>query len=529
MRQFAELFKNLDETTKTNSKVLALVEYFNTAKPEDAIWAVSFLTGRKPKQIIPTRKLREWSAELAGIPDWLFNESYESVGDLAETITLLLPKASSSTDDPLHYWVEEKLIPLRKEKEEKQKAEMISAWLKMNNNERFVWNKLITGGFRVGVSAKLVVKALALFTGIDDSVISHRLMGNWKPTASFYKKIISNNTQDADISRPYPFYLAYQLETEVEDLGEISDWQAEWKWDGIRSQIIKRESEVFIWSRGEELINEKFPELEQLGNFLPNGTVIDGEIISRKNEKPLPFGELQKRIGRKTVTKKILTEIPAVIIAYDLLEYKSEDIRELSLIERRKKLENVVKETSDNRLLISGLVERENWKALREIREESRSRAVEGLMLKRKNSSYRVGRKKGDWWKWKIDPLTVDAVLIYAQRGHGRRATLYTDYTFGVWDNNELVPFAKAYSGLTDEEIRQVDSFVKKNTLEKFGPVRTVKAELVFELAFEGIQKSTRHKSGVAVRFPRILRWRHDKLPKDADTLNTIKTLIDNP
>jgi DNA ligase-1 len=528
MKNFARLFKSLDETTKTNAKVEALVEYFRSSEPEDAVWAVSFLTGRKPKQVVPTRKLREWSAEIAGIPDWLFDESYDSVGDLAETITLLLPSPTASTNSPLHFWVEEKLLPLKKKEEKIQKIEMINAWNEMNNMERFVWNKLITGGFRVGVSSNLVVKALSQFSGIEESVISHRLMGNWIPAKKFFLQLISHDIHDAEISKPYPFFLAYQLGDEIENLGSINEWQIEWKWDGIRSQLIKRNGSVFIWSRGEDLINEKFPELLQLGFLIPDGTVIDGEIISWKNNKPLPFGELQKRIGRKNITKKILTDVPAVIIAYDLLELNGKDIRDIQLFERREKLKNIVNKISDSKLILSPVVITETWKNLRAIREESRSRSVEGLMLKRLNSPYRTGRRRGDWWKWKIDPLTIDAVLIYAQRGHGRRATLYTDYTFGVWDGNNLVPFAKAYSGLTDEEIRKVDSFIKRNTIEKFGPVRTVKPELVFELAFEGIQKSTRHKSGVAVRFPRILRWRHDKVIKDADSLETIKTLIEN-
>ncbi len=526
MKNFAELYQKLDRTTKTNEKINSLVEYFEISEPEDSIWAVNFLIGRKPKQLIPTRKLKEWSAELANIPDWLFDESYNSVGDLAETITLLLPLADGSNNKPLHKWIEEVLLPLKNEREEIQKAKMISSWNVMNNNERFVWNKLITGGFRVGVSEKIVVKALSIYSGIDESVISHRLMGYWKPTASFFKKIISHDSKDTDISKPYPFYLAYQLDDKVENLGNINKWQAEWKWDGIRAQMIKRDGRIFIWSRGEEMVNEKFPELTNLEFLVPDGTVIDGEIISWSNGRPLPFGELQKRIGRKNITKKILTDIPVVIIAYDLLEMNSEDIRDIPLKNRNENLDDLVKHVSDKRLLISPKIEFNSWDELKQKRNESRDRAVEGLMLKRIDSAYKTGRKRGDWWKWKIDPFTIDAVLIYAQPGHGRRANLYTDYTFGIWNQNELVSFAKAYSGLSDEEIRLVDSFVRRNTIEKFGPVCTVKPELVFELAFEGIQKSSRHKSGVAVRFPRINRWRHDKTFKEADNLDTIKALI---
>jgi DNA ligase 1 len=527
MKRFAELYQELDQTTKTNIKIEALVKYFNETSPANAVWAVNFLIGRRPRQIIPVRKLMEWSAEISGIPDWLFEESYSTVGDLAETITLLLPEPENSTDESLKYWIEEKLLPLRNESEELQKKEITSSWMQMDVHERFVWNKLLTGSFRVGVSASIVIKAIAKYSGINEAVLSHRLTGHWSPTESFFASLIHADTEDADISKPYPFYLAYQLEGDVNDLGDIGEWHIEWKWDGIRSQIIKRKDQVFIWSRGGDLITERFPELEQSAKFLPDGTVLDGEILSWKNNKPLPFSELQKRIGRKNLSKKILQDVPAAVMVFDILEYKGEDIRTRALSERHPLLKKIIQELSDNRMIISPVVEALSWDELRQKRESSRENLVEGVMLKRKSSEYKTGRKKGDWWKWKIDPLTVDAVLVYAQSGHGRRATLYTDYTFAVWDKEgKLVPFAKAYSGLTDEEIKEVDSFIRKNTIERYGPVRTVKPELVFEIAFEGIQLSTRHKSGVAVRFPRILRRRTDKKIEEADSLDNIKKLI---
>lgn len=526
MKLFSELFRKLDSTNKTNEKIDALVEYFNAARTEDAAWAVSFLIGRKPRQIVPTKKLRLWSAEAADIPDWLFDESYDVVGDLAETITLLLPDPESTSDVKLKNWVEERLLPLKDLEETEQRKTVLSYWDELNTEERFVVNKLITGGFRIGVSQQNVVKALSKFSGIDSATLSHRLMGDWYPDKSFFENLVSHEVEDADISRPYPFYLAYALEGEVEDLGNLNEWFIEWKWDGIRCQIIKREDEVFIWSRGEDLITEQFPELKISAEKLENGTVLDGELLPYKNDKPMPFGELQKRLGRKNLSKKILEEVPTSIICYDILEHKYSDIRNEILSKRREILEETIERLKIPRFLISTKVETESWEELKILREESRERFVEGFMLKRKESLYQVGRKKGDWWKWKIDPLTVDAVLIYAQKGHGKRANLYTDYTFGVWDNGELVPFAKAYSGLTDEEIRKVDNFVKRNTLEKFGPVRTVKPELVFEIAFEGIRKSNRHKSGVAVRFPRINRWRKDKKMEEADNLESVKTLI---
>ncbi len=527
MKLFATLYTALDETTKTNAKVAALVDYFQAAPAKDAIWAVSFLIGRKPRQIVPTRKLRQWAAELAGIPDWLFDASYDVVGDLAETITLILPVSSSTSPRLLHDWIVNSLLPMRNKEEKIQREEILAAWHQMDNAQRFVWNKLITGGFRVGVSQKLVTRALARFSGIDEAVIAHRLMGNWEPNEEYFAQILSADTEDADISRLYPFYLAYALDEDIDKLGDVRQWQAEWKWDGIRAQVIKREGQVFIWSRGEELVTEKYPEIQAAAAGLPDGTVIDGEILPWKDDRPLHFSELQRRIGRKTVGKKLLADVPVILMAYDLLEHDGMDVRGESLGWRDKHLSSLISRLEDDRIIHSPKVSGETWDALTEFKDDARRHGVEGLMLKKKDSPYRVGRRRGDWWKWKVDPLTVDAVLIYAQRGHGRRSGLYTDYTFAVWDNEGLVPFAKAYSGLTDQEIRRVDRFIRQNTLERFGPVRSVKPELVFEIAFEDIRRSTRHKSGVAVRFPRMARWRTDKAIQDADSLETIKALID--
>ncbi|UCH21350.1 MAG: ATP-dependent DNA ligase [Deltaproteobacteria bacterium] len=526
MKAFSRLYTELDETTSTNLKIEALVRYFRTAPPENAIWAISFLIGRKPRQVVSTRKLREWAAAAAEIPDWLFEAAYDVVGDLAETISLLLPRNFTVSELALRDWVEEHLIPLRGKDLEDQRKEILSAWQQMDQAQCFVWNKLITGGFRVGVSQKLVIRALAKFSHIEETVIAHRLMGHWNPDPEFYHRLLSANTEDADISRPYPFFLAHPLEDDVDNLGPVNDWQAEWKWDGIRAQIIKRQNEVFIWSRGEELVTDKYPELEEAARKLPNGTVIDGEIIPWAGNGPLNFSELQRRIGRKKVSRKILKEVPVILMAYDLLEFNSEDVRGNALSWRKEALASLIAEASETGIMLSPQVSAKSWEELSLTRDDARSRGVEGLMLKRQVSPYGVGRRRGDWWKWKVDPFTVDAVLIYAQRGHGRRSGLFTDYTFAVWDQNALVPFAKAYSGLTDAEIRQVDRFIQRNTLEKFGPVRSVKPELVFEIAFEDIRKSSRHKSGFAVRFPRISRWRRDKKTAEADTLETIEALL---
>jgi DNA ligase-1 len=526
MKTFAKLYAELDATTTTNAKIRVLKKYFQKIPAEDAIWAIRFLIGKKPKQIIPTRKLREWAVELAEMPSWLFEECYHTVGDLSETITLLLPPSQGTSDVSLHVWIEEKLLPLRGQSEERQKEQIIAAWRHMNPQQRFVWNKLITGGFRVGVSEKLVVKALAAHSGIAEPVITHRLKGDWEPTAEYYQQLITLDTSDADISRPYPFYLAYPLEDPVRDLGPVSAWQVEWKWDGIRAQMIKREGQPFLWSRGEELMTDTFPELREVGMALPDGTALDGEIVPWRENKPLNFAELQKRVGRKNVTKKILQAVPVRFIAFDLLEYHGKDVREELFSQRQAQLLSLIDSVSDPHLDCSREIPASSWAEFDAIRKRAREEGVEGFMLKRLDSPYRVGRKRGDWWKWQVDPLTVDAVLIYAQGEHGRRSSLSTDYTFAVWHGETLVPFAKAYSGLTDAEIREVDRFIKQNTIERFGPVRSVQPELVFEIAFEGIQKSPRHKSGVAVRFPRISRWRRDKKKEEADTLETLRALL---
>jgi DNA ligase-1 len=524
LKAFAELYAALDETTKTNAKIAALKQYLQAAQPEDAAWAVNFLIGRRPKRLLESRKLAQWAIEEAGVPDWLFGECYHAVGDFAETIALLLPPADASTNLPLRYWVEERLLPLRDADDQTRRASLAAAWREMDERQRFAWNKLITGEFRVGVSQSLVVRAIAEVSGAPPEAVAHRLMGEWQPTAEFWRGLLAPDNRDADVSRPYPFCLAYPLEGAVESLGDVHQWQVEWKWDGIRAQLIRRQWRTFLWSRGEELITDRFPELEALGALLPEGTVIDGEVMPWKDGAPLPFAQMQRRIGRKVLGPKILAEVPVVLVGYDLLELNGQDVREQPLERRRTQLTEIAPPQSA--LVLSPVVPSESWEQLAGLRQESRGRKVEGFMLKRLGSPYRVGRRRGDWWKWKIDPYSVDAVLIYAQPGNGRRASLFTDYTFGIWDNGKLVPFAKAYSGLSDEEIREVDAFVRRNTTERFGPVHVVKPELVFELAFEGIQRSTRHRSGIAVRFPRMARWRHDKKAEDADTIETIRALL---
>ncbi|MBW8360265.1 MAG: ATP-dependent DNA ligase [Weeksellaceae bacterium] len=525
MKDFALLINTLDSTNKTNAKVEAMVSYLQIANSSDRLWFLALFTGKRPKRPVNTNLLKQWALELTQLPEWLFVESYASVGDLGETLSLILPNAEQTIEKSLTQWMAE-LIALRDLTEEEKKAYVLESWKGLNHLERFIFNKLIGGSFRIGVSKKLLINAISKYSGIDTNILMHSIMGKWKIEEEDFENLIQGTNINPDDSKPYPFCLAFPLEKDLEDLGERQNWQAEYKWDGIRGQFIKRNEEIFIWSRGEELVTEQFPEVVSALNQMNGNFVIDGEILVVKDNKVLNFNELQKRLNRKTIPKKMLDELPVKIFVYDILEFEERDLREKPLSERRLLLESLVRNNPTVNILLSEIVETENWEELTEIRESSRENNSEGLMLKEKDSLYHAGRKKGDWWKWKVSPLTIDAVLIYAQKGSGRRSSYYTDYTFGVKNGENIVTIAKAYSGLTDKEIMEVSRFVNKNAIEKFGPVRTVKPELVFEIAFEGIGFSSRHKSGVALRFPRIVRWRRDKTVDEIDDVEEIKKLI---
>ena len=527
MKEFAELIKELDSSNKTNVKVEALTNYFTKAPGKDKVWAIAILSHRRPPRPVNTTLLRQFAAELANIPLWLFEESYHIVGDLAETIALVIPPSNDSSEKSLYQFVNE-MIELKSASEAEKKTYLHENWLSLNYYERFVFTKLITGSFRIGVSQKLMTRALSKATEIDEDVLAYKLMGNWDPQKITFQKLILEENEEDFLPKPYPFYLAYAIEGEPGDLGDPADWSAEHKWDGIRAQVVIRNGEIYVWSRGEELVTDKYPEFSAFLEAIPDGTVMDGEILPFPEGEIGTFNDLQTRIGRKNISKALLEKTPVILKVYDILEWRGEDLRQAPFSERRKKLEQLYEEVQkkDLPLRLSETISFNRWEEAAAERERAREVRSEGLMLKRWDSPYLVGRKKGDWWKWKIEPFTIDAVLTYAMRGHGRRSNLFTDYTFALWEGEELVTFAKAYSGLTDAEFRQVDSFIKRNTLERFGPVRSVKPELVFEIAFEGIAESGRHKSGVATRFPRILRWRKDKKPEEANTLDDLKALI---
>lgn len=527
MKQFANLYTELDQSTATLDKRAALVRYFRVAPPTEAAWAIWLLAGGKLARIANTRELREWIVQESGQPGWLVEESYDHVGDLAETLTLLLDDPAGLHEDlPLSEWIEGRLLPIANKEVELRRAAVVHGWHALPFDQRLLFNKLLTGALRIGVSQRMVQQALAEMSGIEISRIAQRMLGAWRPTPDFLHNLLTMEELPEDRRQPYPFFLASPLEAEAPTLGDIDEWLLEWKWDGIRLQLIRRDGEVALWSRGEERLDGRFPEIETAALSLPSDCVIDGELLAwGEGDAPMPFTALQTRIQRRKPGAKTLADTPVRLLAYDLLELDGDDLRLRPLSERRALLEALLAAHADPRIAISPRVETAAWDAAALLREGARERGVEGLMLKRADSAYQSGRRRGDWWKWKIDPLTIDAVLLYAQSGHGRRSTLYTDYTFGVWDGETLVPVAKAYSGLDDKEILALDSWIRANTLERFGPVRSVKAHHVFELGFEGVNRSKRHKSGIAVRFPRILRWRHHKPMAEADRLETLQAL----
>jgi len=535
MRRFTDLYASLDRASGSTEKLERLQRYFETAPPEDAVWALAVLTGRRVKRAVSTTHLRAWVAERSGIPLWMVEECYDAVGDLAETLALLLPDVSESRADlPLHQVMERWILPLPGLNPLGARERVEEAWSHLASDERFLFHKLLTGGFRVGVGPQRVLQALAQAHGIEPAVLAHRWTGPWEATPEAFLALLAPGAEATDPARPYPFFLAHPLEGDPEaQLGDPRGWLAEWKWDGIRAQILRREGTCLLWSRGEALITGSFPEIADPAERLPPGTVLDGELLAWSDGAPRPFTDLQRRLGRKRVGPALRREVPVRFLAYDLLEAEGVDLRPLPLAERRLRLEALVDthpEVFDpgdpsSAMGISPSVSFSDWSGAAELRSQARGRGVEGLMLKQREAPYGVGRTRGAWWKWKVDPLRLDAVLLYARKGHGRRASLFTDFTFGIWAGEELVPIGSAYSGLTDAEFRKVDRWIRENLTERFGPVRAVRPELVFELAFEGVHPSTRHRSGFALRFPRMARWRTDKSPAEADTLETVARL----
>lgn len=534
MKRFARLFFNLDHTNRSSEKVSLLAKFFKQETPNDVAWAVYLLSGKKLAKKLNMAKLKEWIQAYAGIPSWLFQECYATTGDLAETITLLVPKTKNNQiveeNSDLSGWIENFMIPLVDKPEELQKEEIFSVWRTLSHLEIFIFLKIITGGFRVGVQAKLVYRALEKAFGVRTEIISMRAMGKWHPSTRFFNSLIDPEIHELPGDKPLPFYLASPLVIKepnlTDQLGLVSDWLIEPKWDGIRGQLIHTPKQTYLWSRGEEIISQSFPEIVEDLHTWGDSFILDGEILPGTPQNIGTFATLQKRIGRKTAGKKLRQTNPAFFMAFDCLYYNQKDLRTLKQTDRRTILQSILEKVLHSCLHLSPHLLFSEWDAVAKAIKSSREKRIEGFLLKRKTGIYKNGRVRGDWWKWKIHPLTLDLVLVYAQAGHGRRSGLFTDYTFAVWKERKLVPLTKAYSGLNDQEIVQLDRWIKQNTLKKFGPSRQVVAEHVFEIAFEGVQVSKRHQSGIALRFPRIQRWRKDKTIDHADNIEQVKAMV---
>ena len=544
MEPFAALFRQLDGTGSTSAKLDALEGYFRSAEPADAAWALALLLGKRRRRLITGRRLREICLAATQLPEWLFEACHAQVGDSAETVALLWQqhppegvRDAGQPQQPLSHWMTSTLPALAGLQGEEQAAAVQACWHGLEGDHLLLVNKLLSGGFRVGVSTGLVTRALARSADLEEALVAHRLMGGFEPSAASFASLTAPAEHGDDLAaRPYPFFLASPLEPGQLESSSPESWQLEWKWDGIRGQLIHRAGGCSLWSRGEELINEAFPELITLAEQLPLGTALDGEVIvwQSGSEQPEPFASLQRRLGRKSPSRSLQNECPAAFVAYDLLEHQGIDQRQQPLQQRRLQLEQLLDQWQQcesggrDRLRLSPVQRLSRWSELEPLREQARAHRAEGLMLKAVDSPYLVGRKRGSWWKHKLEPLRLDAVLLYAQAGSGKRANLYTDYSFGLWNGDgALVTFAKAYSGLDNAEIKELDRWIRAHTTERFGPVRAVEPLQVFELAFEGIQPSKRHKCGFAVRFPRISRWRRDKPAAEADSLDSARALME--
>ena len=556
-RSFGNLINNLEQCNSTKKKINLISVFIKDIDPRDGSWILLLLMSTRQKRVITGRRLKDILQASFRMPSWLIDDCFAQVGDSAETISLLWPQLKSELTDaniecsevynklfnepkeskPLHWWMETLLPAIKDATETTQNRLILKLWSDIADQDHYLTNKLITGGFRNGVSKGLVVKSIAQAYELDESTVLERLMKPIEINNIWFQELthpVSINRTDRG-AIPYPFYLASPVEIEKIKETPPADWRLEYKWDGIRGQLIKRDTGAYLWSRGEELVNHVFPEIIEMAENLPDGTVLDGEILCWQKDvrKPMAFASLQRRLGRKTVNKKLLKECPTVFLAYDILEHKSIDIRAYNLRDRLKLLESVQLNYNHPCLVIDNEKEFAEWEELIQLRDRARLEGAEGLMIKKISSHYLSGRKRGYWWKYKHDPMTLDAVLIYAQAGTGKRANLFTDYTFALWDDSnkyskdrKLVTFAKAYSGLNNSELMELDKWIRTHTIERYGPTRVVEQKQIFEIAFEGVMESKRHKCGLAVRFPRIHRWRIDKPVMEADCIEQAQALL---
>ena len=531
MRRFSRLLDGLVYTSSRNAKLALIADYMRAAPDPDRGWALAALTGDLSLPAVKSAAIHAIVDER--VDPTLFRMSRDYVGDLAETVALIWPKR---LDQPAEIddgsltlaAVVDRLAKLGRAEAPAVLGDMLDH---LDSSGRFALLKLATGGLRVGVSARLAKTGLAQAFGLDVDAVEEVWHAIKPPYAELFAWGQGSERPDPR-GTPFfrPFMLAHPLEESTVDL---ADYAAEWKWDGIRVQIVGTGGEVRLYSRAGDDITATFPDIAEAARGL--NAVLDGEMLvqgeaqgaAEHGGSAASFNALQQRLGRKNVPAKMLSDYPAFVRLYDLLIDGEEDLREWPWEQRRARLEAFARELDRTRFDVSAIIEAASFDELAETRAGARDAAIEGMMLKRRDSPYVAGRRTGLWYKWKRDPLTVDCVMMYAQRGHGKRSSFYSDYTFGCWsDEGELLPVAKAYSGFTDEELKWLDSFVRNNTLNRFGPVREVQKTLVVELAFDSVHESKRHKSGVAMRFPRIARIRKDKPPEEADTIAGLRKLI---
>jgi DNA ligase 1 len=518
--RFAPLLDSLAFTPSRLGKLRLMHEYFMSTPDPDRGWALAALTGELSFAGVKPAQIRDLVLERVDAE--LFSLSHDFVGDLAETVALIWPKKHGANHVPSLSEVVDSMAVATRD----SSGALLGAWLDaLDATARWALLKLATGALRVGVSARLAKTALA-----EDSTASlDEIEAVWHALHPPYTELFA--WLEGRAARPElgdrptftPLMLAQPLEED--DIPKLSpaDYRAEWKWDGIRVELVGRGGERRLYSRSGDDIGAAFPDLLATLN---EDVVLDGELLVMRDGVIAPFNDLQQRLNRKIATSKMIADYPAWLRLYDILERAGEDLRPLPFDERRHRLEQWYRAAPRTRMDISPLLPFTAWDQLREFRDTARERAIEGLMLKRGDSAYVSGRPKGPWFKWKRDALTVDTVLMYAQRGHGKRSSFYSDYTFGVWREAELVPVGKAYSGFTDEELRRLDRWIRDHTIDRFGPVRAVEPDLVLEVAFDSVHRSTRHKSGLAMRFPRIHRIRWDKPAAEADQVETLAKLV---
>lgn len=524
MKRFAELCAILESTANAREKMAALTVYFQDAPPPDAIWAIRLLLGWKPSRIATSQTLRRWARECVQFPDWLFEESCAAVGNLLETLALLIPLPDTPGDVPLHVRMQRDLLPLRDLTENEQRAAVSAAWTQMDAQQRFVWNTLLTGGFRPHVSEKTLIRALSAWRGLPTTVLACRLKQEWEPTVAGYRALFSHDIAALDSSQLYPFQRWYEEPPARGASGAIGDWRIDWHRNGMRAQLIKRGSSVFLWSDDHVIVNDTFPEICEAMAAMTDGTVLDGVITAWSADGPLHRAELERRMKRKRLTKKFKHEVPVRYWVYDLLEIQGEDVRTQPFRQRIHQAAGIIPTEVGSVIHLAEPLEAASWHRLHALRNDARRHGADGVLLRRWTASACPSTRKADQWRvWKADPLTAPVVLVYVQALNAASGQRSVEGTFAAWDGGDLVPVAKTSAGFSDEDVNAIEEFAKQHTVERFGPVRSLKAELVFTLAFDSVSLSTRRKSGLVLHHPRVAGRLLDASIHDAERIAILR------